>query len=99
MSINKIILALSTMSFSACVSLQSVSLTQIPEKRSKKVKAEASKTTFLAFNFDNDFVNQLTDSLKDKCPDGKVQGILTKDQLTSYFIVSTRSVIATGYCN
>lgn len=63
------------------------------------VTAEVSKTVFLAFNFDNDFVNSLVGELKQKCPGGFVSGILTKDEVYSYVIVFTRKVTATGFCS
>ena len=84
----------------SCVHVQSVSLTQIPEKRDNKVSATAEKWIFLALNFDNDYVDDMSKDLRKKCPGGKVQGILTKDELINYFIglVVKRSVTATGYC-
>jgi hypothetical protein len=85
----------------ACVSLQSVSLTQIPAKRSNQVTATASRMSFLGFNFDNDYVNSITDNLKSQCQNGQVQGILTKDEATAYFgpFLFKRTVTASGYCS
>jgi hypothetical protein len=87
--------------FSSCVSLQSVSLTQIPQTRNHPVKAETSKFIIFFLSFDNDYVDKLNDDLKDQCQGGKIQGILTKDEVTNYFLgfVMKRSVTATGYCN
>ncbi|MES2963576.1 MAG: hypothetical protein V4760_06770 [Bdellovibrionota bacterium] len=85
--------------FTGCANIQSVSLTPIPANRSKVVKAEVSKTIFLAFNFNNDYVEPLVDDLKQQCPNGVVSGILTKDETISYVIVFTRRVTATGFCN
>jgi len=82
----------------ACTSLASVSVTQIPADRSRPVSAEVSNTAFLGIHFDNDFVDELTPELLRECPHGRLTGILTKHQNTSYVIVSTRKVIATGYC-
>jgi hypothetical protein len=95
----KLALIFIVMTLSACASINSVSLTPIPANRSKEVRAEVSKTIFLAFSFDNDFINPLVDNLKSQCPNGVVSGILTKDEMISYFVVFTRRVIATGYCN
>lgn len=85
----------------SCVHVNSVSLTQIPNTRSQQLKAEASKIIILGLNFDNDYVDKINDDLKGQCPNGKVQGILTKDETTQYFLffVIKRSVTATGYCN
>lgn len=84
---------------SGCVSLSSVSLTQIPKARKKIVTAEASRTIFLGFNFDNDYVDRLAEQLRNKCPGGKVSGILTKYETTSYFIVFKKTITARGYCS
>ncbi|OQW50556.1 MAG: hypothetical protein A4S09_01830 [Proteobacteria bacterium SG_bin7] len=84
-----------------CASVNSLSVTQIPAKRDKIVKSQASKLIFLAFNFDNDFVEQVTDDLKSQCPNGKVSGILTKDETILYFLffVYKKQVTVTGYCD
>jgi hypothetical protein len=82
-----------------CASVNSVSLTPIPAQRSHPVKAEVSKTIFLAFNFDNDYVDPLIADLKQQCPNGVVSGILTKDETIAYVIVFKRHVVATGFCN
>jgi hypothetical protein len=81
-----------------CAALNSVSLTPIPKDRSKQISAEVSKTIFLAFSFDNDYVDPLISQLKAKCPQGIVTGILTKDEVIHYVIVHTHRVTATGYC-
>lgn len=88
-----------TMFVAGCTSIQSVSLTPIPANRSKTVRAQASKTVFLGFNFDNDYIDPLVDDLKRQCPQGVISGILTKDELTSYVLVFTRTVTATGFCS
>jgi hypothetical protein len=82
-----------------CASVNSVSLTPIPSQRSRPVKAETSKLIILGFNFDNDFVDPLVEDLKQQCPNGVVSGILTKDEIISYFLAHTRRVTATGFCN
>lgn len=102
MSITKIslITLLSTQIFAGCASLQSTSLSSIPAKRDQVVTAEAARTIFLGFNFDNDYVNTLESELKRQCPGGEVRGILTKDEVINYFlyIVHKRKVTASGYC-
>ncbi len=92
---------LTLLTISSCVHLNSVSLTQIPEKRSNKVDASTEKWIIFFFNFDNDYVDRLNDQLKDRCQGGKVQGILTKDETTDYFLalVMKRKVTATGFCS
>jgi len=97
--IQKSILIVSLLFFTACASINSVSLTPIPSQRSNVIKAEVSKTIFLGFNFDNDFIDPLVEDLKRQCPNGMVTGILTKDEVISYFLVFTKKVTATGFCN
>lgn len=88
------------MAMSGCVSLQSLSVTQIPKERKKIVKAESSRFIVFAFNFDNDYVNNLSRDLAEQCPGGAVKGIVTKDEAVNYFlwIFHSRRVTATGYC-
>lgn len=84
----------------SCVGLNTVSLTSIPAQRTHQVRAEASRFMFFAFNFDNDYVNNMVSDLRDQCPNGVVSGVLTKDEAINYFlyIFWTRKVTATGYC-
>ena len=91
---------LSAVMLSACASVNSVSLTPIPQDRKNPVKVEASKTIFLGFNFDNDFIDGLVDNLKTRCPNGKLTGLLTKDENINYFlyIVWKKQVTVSGYC-
>jgi len=83
-----------------CVSLYSASLTQIPVKRDNKISAESKKLIFLGLTFDNDYVDKVRDDLARKCPNGKVSGILTKDEFIAYFppFVMARRIAAEGYC-
>lgn len=89
-----------TVLLSGCASLNSVSLTPIPAGRTTPVKVEKSKFIFLGFNFDNDFVNAAEEDLKRQCPNGKVTGLLTKDETINYFlfIFYSKRITATGYC-
>jgi hypothetical protein len=92
------LLTISILSLSGCAALTSVSLTQIPQDRSNVVQASVQKTVFLAFNFDNDYVDELVAKLKTKCPNGQVKGILTKDEVFIYFLVFKKVITATGFC-
>jgi hypothetical protein len=98
--LRRTVLAALVAAVSGCVSLSSVSLTPIPAERSNKVHAETSKFYFLGIGFDNDFVDEVRDDLKDKCKNGKVTGILTKDEWVNYFlfIFASRRIVADGYC-
>lgn len=85
---------------SGCASVNSVSLTSIPSKRSQPIKSESSKIIILGLNFNNDFVDEVSEGLQSQCPNGKVAGILTKDEVIDYFlfIVYKRQVTAKGFC-
>lgn len=95
-----LLIALLATYISSCASINSVSLTAIPAKKGRKITSERSKMIFFMFNFDNDYINEMTNDLKAKCPDGQVQGILTKDETIMYFLflLHKRRVIAEGYC-
>ncbi len=100
MKIYSLITITLAMMLSACVSLNSVSLTPIPSERKHQVRTEKGKVIFLGFNFDNDFVEDAIEDLKRQCPNGKVTGLLTKDENIMYFLffVWKKQVTATGYC-
>lgn len=92
------IILISILFISGCASLHSVSMTSFPKDRSKPVAAEVSKTVFLAFNFNNDFVLDLTKELSQKCPSGKVTGITSKYETRWYVFVTTMKVTSQGFC-
>ncbi len=94
-----IAVAICLVTLSGCVNLNSMSMTQVPENRSNLISATASDWNFLGFVFDNDFVDEAVSQLKQQCQGGKLQGVLTKHQTTTYFLVFKREVIASGYCN
>lgn len=97
---NLILLLSLAIGLSGCASLNSVSLTPIPAGRGSPVKVEKSKFIILGLNFDNDFVNEAEDDLKRQCPNGKVTGLLTKDETINYFlfIFYSKRLTASGYC-
>lgn len=100
MMMRSILFLLSSMIFAGCVSLQSVSQSSIPAKKGREITAQAGKVIILGFNFDNDYVDAVSEDLKRQCPQGKISGILTKDEAIHYFLffVWKRQVTATGYC-
>jgi hypothetical protein len=83
-----------------CATVNSVAVSSIPANRSNEVSAEASRWVILGLNFDNDFVDQVARDLGHRCPNGKISGILTKDETYLYFLalVHKRRVVATGFC-
>ena len=92
-----------TLMITGCTFLESVSLTNIPEKRSKVVSATSEKGIFFYFNFDTDFADELSADLRSQCEGGVVSGILTKFENICYVPVfcfyTVNRVTATGYCN
>lgn len=83
-----------------CTHLQSVSTSSLPEDRSKPVQAEGYRFIFLGFNFNNDYVDEMTDDLAKNCPKGQVKGILTKYESIVYFPLFAHAarVKAQGFC-
>ncbi len=97
---SKLLISLVTLiALSGCVSLNSVSLTQVPSERSNLISAAAHDWVFLGFTRQNDFVDVAINDLKNQCLGGKLTGILTKHQTTVYVLMFKREVIASGYCH
>jgi hypothetical protein len=82
----------------ACTSLKSVSVTSVPEVRSRPVEASENNVAFLGIHFDNEFVDDLPARLQKQCPGGKIVGMFTKYESTWYVLVSDREVTVKGYC-
>ena len=85
---------------SGCTHLSSVSTSSIPKNRGKKVQSTAERFIFFAFNFNNDYVDEMTEDLANQCPKGKVKGILSKHESITYFplVAHKIRVSAEGYC-
>jgi len=88
------------LAYVSCAQVRSVSQTSIPVKKENIVKAEVKNNIILFFNFSTTYVNDLTAQLQNACPNGKVEGILTKDVIVTYFpIIFYQEQISTeGYC-
>ncbi len=86
--------------FSGCSYVASVSQTNLPKNRSQVVTAEVKKYIILGFNFDNEEFTKIPERLQEKCPGGRVEGVMTKDQVTLYALIFfwARHVEATGFC-
>ena len=85
-----------------CTSLKSVSLTNIPQERSKVVTATREKGIIFYFNFDTDYADELSTDLRSQCEGGVVSGIFTKFENTCYVplfcFYSIDRVTAKGFC-
>ncbi|MFN8792620.1 MAG: hypothetical protein ACK5Y2_14285 [Bdellovibrionales bacterium] len=55
---------------------------------------------FMLFNFDNKYVDSMVMDLARQCPQGRVEGILTKFETVTYFplIAYRLQATAQGYC-
>lgn len=83
---------------SACASLGSVSVTQIPADRSHPIQAESHDWTVFGIAGDNDFADDVPKQLNQQCPRGKVTGLITKSESKLWVFVSRRRVTAHGFC-
>ena len=97
----KILILLSLLFTVSCTHMASVSQTSIPAKKGKIVKAEVEKNIIFLFNFSNTYVDEINDKLASQCPNGSIQGVLTKHESITYFPIVFHKVkiSAEGYCN
>ncbi|MBN2433974.1 MAG: hypothetical protein JXK07_01760 [Spirochaetes bacterium] len=93
-----LLLMLFMLSLTMCTTLHSVSLSQIPKNRNQNIYAEAGDWAFLGINFSNDIVEEAQNSLRAKCPNGKITGILTKFADYNYLFVVKREVTLNAFC-
>jgi hypothetical protein len=97
----KILILISMLFLASCTHMASVSQTSIPAKKGKVVSAEVEKNIIFLFNFSNAYVDEINDKLVAQCPNGSVQGVLTKHESITYFpiIFHRVKITAEGYCN
>jgi hypothetical protein len=83
----------------ACAHVTSMSVTPMPLERGTEVNAhEQSKLLFAGIGLDDDFGSDLTRQLRQECPDGRVEGILTRQRTTQYVFLVREEVDASGWC-
>jgi hypothetical protein len=86
----------------ACMTVSSISTSQIPPApaRKQKVVSSASNFMFLLIPFGNSFVERARVELERQCPNGAIEGIQTKHQNINYFLgfASVQEVVMQGYC-
>jgi len=97
--IRKFCLLFIVLILNGCVGLNSVSMTQVPKNKGQPVEVNAHDWVFLNFTTQNDFADRAVDNLKEQCVGGKISGVYTKHQTTSYLLVFKREVIVSGYCD
>ena len=93
------LLVIAALCLNACTYTAAVTQTNVPPQRDHPVEVDVKRFIFFA-TLDTDEVSRLTAELQQKCPGGRVTGILTKDLRTMYFlfIFWQREVIAKGFC-
>lgn len=97
--LRKLCLLFIALTLSGCVGLNSVSMTQVPKDKGQLVEANAHDWVFLNFTTQNNFADSAVANLKAQCVGGKISGVYTKHQTTSYVLVFKREVIVSGYCD
>ena len=93
-----ILLSIIGMNLFGCMSLASLSLTQVPADRNNLVVSQAHDWVFMGIVTQNDFADQAVNDLQKQCRNGRLTGILTKYQMTFYLLAVKREVVASGYC-
>ena len=78
--------------------MSSVSVSNYPANKTRKVEAEAEVFFWFWLNFDNKYVDTLDDQLKQQCPSGKIEGITTRHEWYWYAIAYKMKIISRGYC-
>ena len=93
------ILLLISLGLQSCVYTQSVTQTNIPIDRSRRVEASIERWVFFATH-DSDELNRIPDELQKKCRGGKINGIYAKELRRLYFLtfIMKREVHMEGYC-
>lgn len=94
------LLLLSALTTSACTTVHSAYLTNLsaPVTQARPIEAEASKTVFLAMNFNNDYAYEAREKLYAQCPGGNVTGVLSTYETTWIVLFVNHRVTARGYC-
>ena len=97
---NKILPLFLSVLFTGCVHMRSMSTTSVPVERSKPIEAEGYRFMLLMINTDNRYIDDLPKDLAAQCPNGRVEGILTKHEDIVYFPLLAHAVrvTASGFC-
>lgn len=97
-----LIIAGSFGSIIACQSVNSITVSQIPELSARKNPVEVSKNavTILLIPFGISYIDEAKGALLSACPRGQIEGLMCKYQTTTYvpILVSTSEVVMKGYC-
>lgn len=96
--LKKLSVCVLALSFTGCAVLHSVSMTSYPKNRQTPVQAQVKKFVFLGFNFNNDFVLDLTPQLQQQCPNRTITGITSKYESRWYVFAHQMIVTSQGFC-
>lgn len=86
---------------SGCVTVHSISVSQIPVKaeRTKLIKASASRPILFFIPFGTNYVEEARQELAAQCPHGEIEGLVSKGESVGYFIgVAIARINLQGYC-
>lgn len=64
----------------------------------KPVSASSTQFVVLWFSFDTNYVEMARQSLINKCPNGKIEGIAVRYSTSNYFLSWDNKIHMTGYC-
>ena len=83
-----------------CTHLHSLSVTTIPDDRSRPVEATGERIVVLGINPDNDYADGVVADLAAQCPDGRVSGVMTRYEraLVVPIFAYAHRVHAEGFC-
>ncbi len=86
----------------ACVTAESLSVSQLPPAAARKsvVTAQASKPIIFRIPFGTSHIVGAQQELLQACPHGAIEGVLAKQESTNYFLgfVRVETVSMRGYC-
>lgn len=87
---------------SACHTVESISISQLPEMaaRKQKIASAASSLIILSIPFGSTFVAEAREGLLRQCPQGAIEGVLSKHETVSYFpgVAVEQRVSMEAYC-
>ena len=84
-----------------CMTIEAVSVSQIPAEKDRhnRVEAKAGSPVIFAIPFGSSYPEEARRRLLEKCPGGAIEGVLAKFQNIDYFLfVSYKEVVMSGYC-
>ncbi|MES2745295.1 MAG: hypothetical protein V4655_07700 [Bdellovibrionota bacterium] len=92
------------LSLTACQTVTSISVSQLPstKKRTNEISASASSPIILYIPFGTDFIDDARSQLIAQCPSPRrIEGVLSKQVTTNYFLtlIMKDEVQFTAYCS